>query len=184
MGRSWETGKRRRLGVGSGFERGQAAPQRASAAIVDAATRPASAAAVGRGHKAPWPGFCFSFFVICVYAIPFFVMKFFIFAHSICFDFCLVGRHWRVSCASRVGRAGTTRLSDVRVVHGPGSRHGVLARHGTTNLSCRSVSCQFVSCLGVFVPCRVVSISTPRGCPKKKYPRDSSLSYCSLMFCT
>jgi hypothetical protein len=83
-------------------------------------------------------------------------MKFFIFAHSICFDFFLVGRRWRVSCASRVGRAGTTRLSDVRVVHGPGSRHGVLARHSTTNLSCRSVSCQVVSCLGVLVPCRVV----------------------------
>jgi hypothetical protein len=67
------------------------------------------------------------------------------------------GRRWRVSCASRVGRAGTTRLSDVRVVHGPGSWHGVLARHSTTNLSCRSVSCQVVSCLGVFVSCRVVS---------------------------
>jgi hypothetical protein len=156
MGRSRETGKRRRHVVGSGFERGRVAPQWASNAVVDAATRPASAAAMGRGHKAPWPRFCFSFFVICVYAILFFVMEFFIFARSICFDFCLVGRRWRVSRASRVGRVGTTRLSDVRVVHGPGSRHGVLARHGTTNLSCRSVSCQVVSCLGVFVPRHVV----------------------------
>jgi hypothetical protein len=52
---SRETGKRRRHGVGSGFERGRAAPRRASAAVVGAATRPTNGAAVGRGHKAPWP---------------------------------------------------------------------------------------------------------------------------------
>jgi hypothetical protein len=51
-------------------------------------------------------------------------------------------------------RAGTTRLSEVRVVRGPRSRHGVMARHGTTTLSCSVVSCRIVSCLAVSVPCR------------------------------
>jgi hypothetical protein len=51
-------------------------------------------------------------------------------------------------------RASTTRLNDVRVMRGPRSRHGVLARHGTTTLSCPVVPCRIVSCLAVSMPCR------------------------------
>jgi hypothetical protein len=53
--------------------------------------------------------------------------------------------------ASRATEPTRHRLSEVRVVRGPRSRHGVLARHDTTNVSCLVGSCQFVSCLGVFV---------------------------------
>jgi hypothetical protein len=56
----------------------------------------------------------------------------------------------------RVSRAGTTRVNEVRVVHGPRSRHAVLARHDTASLSCQLVSCRIVSCLVVFVSCSVV----------------------------
>jgi hypothetical protein len=53
----------------------------------------------------------------------------------------------------RASRAGTTRVGEVRVVHGPRSWHVVLARHDTASLSCQLVSCQIVSCLVVFVSC-------------------------------
>jgi hypothetical protein len=58
--------------------------------------------------------------------------------------------------ASRASRAGTTRVGEVRVVHGPRSWHVVLARHDTASLSCPLVSWQIVSCLVVFVSCSVV----------------------------
>jgi hypothetical protein len=56
-------------------------------------------------------------------------------------------------------RAGTTRLSGVRVVHGSRNWHGVPARHDTTGLSCLAVSFRIVSCLAVSVSCRAAHLN-------------------------
>jgi hypothetical protein len=54
-----------------------------------------------------------------------------------------------LATARRARRADTTRLGEMRVVRGPKSQHGVLARHDTIGLLRLTVSC-----LTVFVSCR------------------------------